>query len=322
MSRKLSPQFMQELSAGYLKPLLDRVKFDQTLMLAIRDGYINVYYRGGSLLKLEEQKQREMGYACFFDKNYIKQHNELIKYLPTGDQSIHKLPTCVRTEEDCEKWVKAIPYLKLIMDIYFGVKNKPEREFQQLVARENNSSTISNKSEYFITDIEYATDRDLNARFDIVGVRWLSSDRNKMGALRPVLVEMKYADDALEGNAGIKEHLDDIHKFLSDPKCKNELLEIISSQFNQLDELGLLTFNRNKKWQPLNLSDVGKPEVIFLLAGHNPRSGRLKTVLSIKKLEEYAESELFDLRFHVAGFSGYAMHSSNMLPLDEFVKLA
>ena len=72
MSRKLSPQFMQELSAGYLKPLLDRVKFDQTLMLAIRDGYINVYYRGGSLLKLEEQKQREMGYACFFDKNYIK----------------------------------------------------------------------------------------------------------------------------------------------------------------------------------------------------------------------------------------------------------
>lgn len=322
MSRKLSPQFMQALSAGYLKPLLNRVKSDQTLMLAIRDGYINVYYRGGSLLKLEEQKQREMGYACFFDKNYIKQHNELIKYLPIGDQSIEKLPGCMCTEEDCEKWVKAIPYLKLIMDIYFGVKNKPEREFQQLVARENNSSTISNKSEYFITDIEYATDRDLNARFDMVGVRWLSSDRNKMGALRPVLVEMKYADDALEGNAGIKEHLDDIHKFLSDPKCKNELLEIISSQFNQLDELGLLTFNRNKKWQPLNLSDVGKPEVIFLLAGHNPRSGRLKTVLSIKKLEEYAESELFDLRFHVAGFSGYAMHSSNMLPLDEFVKLA
>ena len=54
---------MQDLSAGYLKPVLDRVKSDQTLMLAIRDGYINVYYRGGSLLKLEEQKQREMGYA-------------------------------------------------------------------------------------------------------------------------------------------------------------------------------------------------------------------------------------------------------------------
>ncbi len=73
---------------------------------------------------------------------------------------------------------------------------------------------------------------------------------------------------------------------------------------------------------PLNLGDVGKPEVIFLLANHNPRSGTLKSVLSEKKLEEYAGSELFDLRFHVAGFSGYAMHSSNMLPLDEFIKLA
>ena len=190
-----------------------------------------------------------------------------------------------------------------------------------MVVRENNSSTISNKSEYFITDVEYATDRDLNARFDMVGVRWLSSDRSKMGALRPVLVEMKYADDAIGEDAGIKDHLDDIHTFLSDPKCKTELLEIISSQFNQLDELGLLTFNRNKKWQPLSLSDVGKPEVIFLLANHNPRKSKLNEILTSSAVKEYAESDLFDLRFHVAGFSGYAMHSSNMLPLDEFVKL-
>ncbi len=321
MSRKLSPQFMQELSAGYLKPLLDRVKFDQTLMLAIRDGYINVYYRGGSLLKLEEQKQREMGYACFFDKNYIKQHNELIKYLPTGDQLIHKLPTCLCTEEDCVAWVVAIPQLKLVMDLFFGIQNKPEREFQQLVARENNSSTISNESEYFITDIEFSADRNLKARFDMLGVRWLSNDRNKMRTIRPVLVEMKYGDGALTGRAGLEKHLADIHKLLLDEKRKIKLLEIISSQFNQLDELGLLMFNRNKKWQPLKLSNVGKPEVIFLLANHNPRKSKLNEILTSSAVKEYAESDLFDLRFHVAGFSGYAMHSSNMLPLDEFVKL-
>ena len=156
-----------------------------------------------------------------------------------------------------------------------------------MVVRENNSSTISNKSEYFITDVEYATDRDLNARFDMVGVRWLSSDRSKMGALRPVLVEMKYADDAIGEDAGIKDHLDDIHTFLSDPKCKTELLEIISSQFNQLDELGLLTFNRNKKWQPLKLSNVGKPEVIFLLANHNPRKSKLNEILTSSAVKEY-----------------------------------
>lgn len=321
MNRKLSPQFMQDLSSGYLKPLLNRVKADQTLMLAIRDGYINVYYRGGSLLKLEEQKQRENGYSCFFDKNYIKQSDELKKYLSDGSQLIQGLPACVRAEEDCVEWVMAIPHLKLIMDLYLGVQNKPEREFQQLVARENNSSTISNESEYFITDIEFAADRNLKARFDMLGVRWLSNDRSKMKSIRPVLVEMKYGDGALGGSAGLEKHLADIHQLLSDEKRKTELCDIIASQFNQLDELRLLTFNRNKKWQPLTPSDIGKPEVIFILANHNPRSSKLNDILSSSDVKDYAKSELFDLRFHMAGFSGYAMHNRNMLPLDEFIKL-
>ena len=36
------------------------------------------------------------------------------------------------------------------MDFYFSENSKPEREFQQLIARENNFSTIANQSEYFV----------------------------------------------------------------------------------------------------------------------------------------------------------------------------
>lgn len=52
--RALSTTFMNDLkSNGILHPLLERVKQDHTLMLSIRKDYINIYYRGGSILKVK-----------------------------------------------------------------------------------------------------------------------------------------------------------------------------------------------------------------------------------------------------------------------------
>jgi len=62
------------------------------------------------------------------------------------------------------------------MDEYFaGGSKTTEREFQQLVARENNKSSISNETEYFVSDIEVTVPR--LASFDIVAIRWLASER-------------------------------------------------------------------------------------------------------------------------------------------------
>jgi hypothetical protein len=110
--------------------------------------------------------------------------------------------------------VAAFPVLKQVMDEYFSVHSKPEREFQQLLARENNHSTISNESEYFIADIEFA-DSDLRARFDLLGLRWDASRRGS-GQCRPALFEMKYGDGALGGNAGLLKHLQDIDALVQD----------------------------------------------------------------------------------------------------------
>ena len=48
---------MQDLTQldGLLNPILARANQDQTLMLAIRENYINVYYRGGNLIRITEQ---------------------------------------------------------------------------------------------------------------------------------------------------------------------------------------------------------------------------------------------------------------------------
>ena len=52
--------------------------------------------------------------------------------------------------------VKEVPIHKHDMDIYFSQNNKLEREYQQLIERENNySGDVSHNTDYFILDIEY-----------------------------------------------------------------------------------------------------------------------------------------------------------------------
>lgn len=306
--RELSKKFMDDLkeTSGWLHPILMRIKQDHTLMLAIRGDCINIYYRGGNILRVEEQIRGS--YKTSFDNKYN-----------LSEKTIPDLPPAIKCQDDTIKWIGAFPHLKEIMDIYFSKHPKAEREFQQLVARENNYSTISNDSEYFISDIEFA-DSDLNARFDLLAIRWLASHRRSGSNCRAALIEMKYGDAALGGKAGLLKHLKDIDALFSNHKYK-DLLETMESQFNQLDELNLLNFNRNSNGTKVKLVDSDKPEVIFLLANHNPRSTQLRSILDDPEVVAYGESQNFDLRFFVSSFAGYGLHADCMLNLTQFREL-
>jgi hypothetical protein len=272
-------------------------------MLAIRDNYINIYYRGGNILKLKERKKGL--YQAYFDKRYIKTAISL----PDLQQSIN-------TSDLVEKWINALPILKQTMDISFSINSKPEREFQQLVARENNHSTISNETEYFASDIE-ASDANLGARFDMLAIRWPASQRRDGGKCRAAFIEMKYGDGALDGSAGLLKHLEDISALIMNSDRYKELLLVMEAQFNQLDQLGLLNFKRSSKGTSVKINTKGKPEVIFVLANHNPRSKKLRSILENKEVIAYGDSEFFDLRFFVSSFAGYGLHSDCMFTLSE-----
>jgi hypothetical protein len=71
-NHKLSKEFLDDLvnPCGLLRPLLERIKEDHTLMLAIRNNWINIYYRGGSALKVEVCKRHGSGYTATFDDNF------------------------------------------------------------------------------------------------------------------------------------------------------------------------------------------------------------------------------------------------------------
>ena len=305
--RKLSDVFLNDLRVGLLQPLLVRVKQDNTLMLAIRDGYINIYYRGGNIVRVKSKSNGR--YSPAFDSQY----NIFNKTLPC-------LPADIVSRSDVEMWLESLPLLKEIMDFYFSAHPKPEREFQQLVARENNDSTISNTSEYFISDIEFA-DSELGARFDMLAIRWLASQRKDGNKCKAALIEMKYADGALDGNAGLLKHLKDIDDFIGNQTCYQNLLETMENQFNQLDQLGLLKFNKGKSNAKIALSVDEKPELIFILANHNPRSKKLQRVLADPQIELFDKSKNFDLRFYSASYAGYGLHKESMVTLNQFRQL-
>jgi hypothetical protein len=232
----------------------------------------------GNILKLTRD-ERSGKYGADFDKKYLQ------------GATWSDLPTQLATDADVSAWLNQFTYLKGAMDCFFSTHNHSEREFQQLVAWENNRSPISNETEYFITDIEFA-DPELGARIDMLGVWWPSKERKIERALVPVLIEMKYGNKAFKGSSGLLEHLTDIATLLE--KKHDTICDTIETQFHQLQELQLIKYTQSGGFLRPCLSAARplKPQVVFLLANCNPRSSILKSEL--KKLGgDYSH---FDLR--------------------------
>jgi hypothetical protein len=300
--RKLSTNFMADLQSGILLPLLNRVREDETLMLAIRENYINIYYRGGSLYKICQNVDRT-SYTAEFNEKYNKKLNQL----PI------EFPFVLNDAEQVSALVEAIPELKYRMDNFLQINGKSEREFQQLVVRENN---YSSDTHYFIVDIEIPSESG-DARYDMLAVRWLSHERGRPGTLVPALIEMKYGTGALDGSSGLKKHMDDAWALIRNEAQWGDRLTGLEAQLNQLDELGLLTFNRSARVKRLEIDRDASPELIFLLAGYNPGSNKLMKFLNSINATE-AESSGLNLWFFDAAFAGYAMYREAMLNLKEF----
>ena len=306
--RGLSETFMIDLK-GYLKPILDLVIRDHTLCLQIRKDYLNIYYRGGSIMKLERKGQ---SYSASFNSNYFKSEDKERKGKITKD-----LPNQIKSIEGANKWVENIPLLKQIMDEHFSTHSKTEREFQQLVARENNNSIISNDTDYFITDIEYTHPDSRESRFDLVGINWKSTaqERKSEDNCRIVLIEMKFGDGALGGNAGIRKHLIDIDKFCGDKKKLDILKGETISSFLQLRELGLIQFGKNGNKTQIKQLSTDNPEFILLFANHKPSKSKLES-----ELKELPNLSNADVKIATSNFMGYGLYNKNMLSIEDFKK--
>lgn len=294
--RGLTDHFINQLKSGLLFPILGLVRLDSTLCIEIRENYINIYYRGGNILRIEEKSG---SFNAWFDRNYLDEKKTRVS---------NDLPTLLVSSDDVDKWIDAIPFLKHEMDVWFGKHPKNERECQQLMLCENNIGNSAKSTDYFICDIEYA---NLNGRFDLIAVHWPSSGaerKNNIG-LGLAFIEMKYLDNALTGNAGLKKHIKDINSFLGERDNLSKIKDEMKKVFNQKLELRLIN---NQK--PIESFCNDKPEYILALVNHDPASSILKA-----ELQTLPSCPNAELKFAASSFMGYGLYDQNIFALDEFL---
>lgn len=293
--RQIEPKMLDAFLHGELHPLLEAVKKDDTLDLELRRDSVNIYYRGGSLFKITEKKGR---YEVFFNKKYCVTDNSVLEEYP-----------------DVKVAVDNIPFYKQAMDWWFHKHPKYEREFQQVIARENNNlGNISRGTDYYIVDIEYANKvdtADKSARFDMVALKWLSdgATRKDVQKVSLALIEVKFGNGALQGKSGVSDHLKDFQHFLSDQNSLKEFCEDMSVVFAQKCQLGLVDGLQEKQFE-VKISHEN-PEVIFVFANHDPDSKILDNILLCNELKNCP----FPVLIANASSMGYCLYA------DQFTKI-
>lgn len=179
--------------------------------------------------------------------------------------------------------------------------------------RENNFSATAKGADFFICDIEYTNE---TGRFDLIAAHWPSSSSHRKDNRNAGLsfIEMKYMNKSMMNSSGICAHIQDLAYYFNENQdhflaLKEEMRYI----FNQKLELGLID---NQK--PIECFDDKNPDVILILANHDPDSAIL--FHELMKIENMKASLPFALKFAVSNFMGYGLYDQNIYGLDEFTK--
>ena len=289
--RSLDDNFFDDLKSGVLRPLLDAVISDTTLCLELRGDSINIYYRGGNLMKITQVR-----YGCsvyYIDNNYFK-YGKIACVLED-----------IGGKEDVDNLLAELPKLKHVMDRYFGKNPNDECEFQQLIVRDNNFGSIAKSTDYYICDTEYTVQE---GRFDMIAVHWPSTPAaRKKQYGRLVLIENKHGDKAIKANSGLEKHIVDVNDHISVSGNVQKMKEDMRGVFNQKHNLGLIKCERD-----LCGFSNEKPILLLVLANHDPEKSALG-----KLLEELPESPLIDLRIATASFLGYGLYDQGIHTIEK-----
>lgn len=345
--RTLDEQFITALKDGILSPILKFVQNDDTLCLAIRrdkrSDFINIYYRGGSLMRItptvpeaydsfniefnlkgtgkknssEEQVGEDGGSKGYADSPLYDAIINLrdVSHFPPSPRVV--------TSEDAKVWCNHIPLIKTIMDGWFAKNPKSEREFQQLILRENNRGKIARDTNYYFSDLEYS-DEESGGRFDMLALHQTAQRPNFD---RVALVEVKYGDGALKKESGLVEHAKKMYSFLTrdNGEKARELADEALEQYLQLDKLGLINKKARKSDQKLRKGI--NFEIIFILINHQAASTTLlpvlKEVLSVQekyRVENKNGAMGIEIKIAKSSGMGYGLYDECFCTLEKFIE--
>lgn len=276
--RKLSGNYINQLKSGFLSGITQIVVEDIDLDLQIRKNYLNIYFKGNSLLKLSEVGQNE--YRIVIDKKFL-----------TPD-----IPQKLVDNETTTKFIKQVPLLKENI-IRYG-KSSLEIEYEQLIIRANNYERHNN-TEYFILDRQYTT---RIGRFDLIGIYWDRNKRRKKQTVPLCFIEIKFAL-----NKDIKNIDEQISRYYGSIKDNTILLaEEMKTILDQKLQLGLIDQPRERleALQTLEINtDIKNYQFILVLVDYNPYSQSL----NLGKLESLIFADQLKIFY-----GGFGMWERNM----------
>ncbi|MFN2236567.1 MAG: hypothetical protein ACK2U1_20245 [Anaerolineales bacterium] len=284
--RGLSESYFDCLKSGFLSGITESVKGDPDLNLEIRNNYINVYYKGNSLLKLSETSTHQ--YKAVIDKKFLE---EL------------RFPL-VFTEGNIDQFLSAIPLLK--QNIVKHGKRSLELEYEQMIIRANNYEPRNN-SEYFIVDRQYAVKE---GQYDLTGIFWERSRRRKNQEVPVCLMEIKFAL-----NADINIVHEQIYRYYKSIKPRAaEFATEMQFVFRQKLDLGIYKQPKERlaALKTLKFSrEIEKFQFILVLVDYNPYSSKLD-LSSLANLPFADQIKVF--------FGGFAMWQQNVTSLESLEK--
>jgi len=285
--RKLSDNFMTALTSGFLSGLTRKVRHDKDLDLEIRENYLNIYYKGNSLLKLDEQAS---------GRYRVGLHQKFSNGLT--------LPTHLMDEATTDGFLQGIPLLKERI-VQYG-QSSLETEYEQLLIRANNLEQRTN-SDYFVVDRQYAVSSI--GRFDLTGFIWERQGRKRGQEVPLCFMELKYAL-----NPDIQNLHEQITRYYESIRADaSALAEEVQGVFRQKLALGLFDQPQDRldALQTLRFSsDIDRYQFIVVLIDYNPYS-TLFDLDALKALPFANQIRVFR--------GGLAMWQTNLTPLSKAV---
>ena len=286
--RSISDGLMSILKDDYLK-ITDYVRISPYLDMEMRGNCVMVYYRGGKILTIFEDKKLE-GLAVEY---YIDKNAKLL------------VPQIDTIEEYFAKAMHIIDIHEALVKSKLG-----EKEIQQRVVYENNLSINADNTDYFVADVEWADNDILGGRADIIAFRWNHKEHRKR-LLQLTIIEVKQGEGSIvtsvdkNGNIspGLSKHYDDFVKLYQDIDGVKSLAEDMLVVLKQKKDLGLVKGldklfedSRGRKVTPEIFPQV---DFLFLLSNYHHYSDNLK-----KELEKLPD----DARFISSSFMGYGLY--------------
>ncbi len=262
----LSRAFLKRLKEGDLSPIIKKIIDDMELDVQVRGNYLNVYYRGGNILRIKPQSLQfdkfyfYLGNPKGFPKSYVEKA-AMGKQNEISPRTKQPIPTQIEAKQiisELEEKYKNLMLLlpenpekffakaKSIMDAWFDKWKHQERDDQQAITERN--KTADSESDLAVIDIEFAVsiNKPYNkaknskgenklCRFDIIAV-------DSKGQLYVVELKQNEAADSDDNSANVKVHKKDFDDTIgNDIDClfAKEMAQVV----NIKKELGLLPEN-------------------------------------------------------------------------------